>query len=45
VHAVVPIPFDPALANGAAFTWRRLRQRTRAAFEALAAAVEHGTAG
>jgi MinD-like ATPase involved in chromosome partitioning or flagellar assembly len=40
VHAVVPIPFDPALTGGAAFTWQRLRRRTRAAFEALATAVE-----
>jgi MinD-like ATPase involved in chromosome partitioning or flagellar assembly len=38
-HAVVRVPYDPALAGGGPFTWPRLRRRTRAAFEELAAAV------
>jgi MinD-like ATPase involved in chromosome partitioning or flagellar assembly len=39
-HAVVAVPYDPALAGGRPFGWHRLRRRTRVAFEELAAAVE-----
>ncbi|ONH29199.1 hypothetical protein BL253_17505 [Pseudofrankia asymbiotica] len=40
VHAVLTIPFDPSLADGAPMRWDRLRPRTQAAFEALAAMVD-----
>jgi len=45
VHAVLTVPFDPALADGAPVHWDRLHPRTRAAFEALAAAVDEAPIG
>lgn len=39
MHAVVRIPYDPALSD-ASVRWGRLRRRTRAAFAALVDAVE-----
>ncbi|MBL7501469.1 hypothetical protein I6A81_35475 [Frankia sp. CN7] len=40
VHAVVTIPYDPALAGGVPPRWDRLRSRTRAAFDELAEIVD-----
>jgi MinD-like ATPase involved in chromosome partitioning or flagellar assembly len=39
IHRIVPVPFDPALAAGAAVDVTRLRQSTREAFVRLAAFV------
>jgi MinD-like ATPase involved in chromosome partitioning or flagellar assembly len=40
VAAVVPVPYDPALADGRPFTWGRLRRRTRTSFDRLARALD-----
>ncbi|WP_230204856.1 MinD/ParA family ATP-binding protein [Parafrankia elaeagni] len=40
VRHAVTVPFDPGLTDGRALAWQRLRRRTRAAFEELAAAVD-----